>query len=444
MVKKGGGAFDTANKVLDSAAKVMVAEQKADPLLGEAHKLWDAFTALEAAKGKGDKKGGKTTISKPKLKEMVMHLNKLQRMQFVSMARLDEFVDREFKKSDRDGNAKLEFNEFFDFYRKWLNCDSKQVLARLSSTMDEVERCFLEADVNGDMSLDREELLQLLKRRTPPGQPPPADDELRKVVDWLFEEFDANGDGVFQYEEFVEGFNAMCEKLSVLHDGALKKLSTKSWFKKVVNDDDLDDDDLEALEQAVMRRYEVDPWVVRVGEVMPCRGDGGKNVLDMAKAVRKIPLLLKHPDQPLDNISQHYSGRSNVTMVDVQQLIVERKLEGVAFATAIRDALVECWQDGRLCVMRLGQTAPDFCLQYNLADVLPVDVFDAQLLTPGQPLHPSLHCMLRDSAHAATAATFQIANGFALVFVSAFSMHTFRESLRGKLPLGYVQPVQVT
>lgn len=36
-----------------------------------------------------------------------------------------------------------------------------------------------------------------------------------------------------------------------------------------------------------------------------------------------VPVLLKHPDQPFDNIAQHYSSRSDVTLIDVQELIVE-------------------------------------------------------------------------------------------------------------------------
>jgi hypothetical protein len=48
-----------------------------------------------------------------------------------------------------------------------------------------------------------------------------------------------------------------------------------------------------------------------VGELTPSKGDKGKNVLDMAKIRRKIPLLLKHPDQVCDNMTQARRSRSH-------------------------------------------------------------------------------------------------------------------------------------
>jgi len=106
-------------------------------MLGEAHKLWDVFTAKEAeekAKSKANassKKltkvgstsknlsmaGGKSMISKASLKEMVVHLQRAQRMHFVSLDKLEAFVDREFSKYDKDGNLKMDFNEFYALSR---------------------------------------------------------------------------------------------------------------------------------------------------------------------------------------------------------------------------------------------------------------------------------------------------------------------------------------
>lgn len=378
---------------------------------------------------------------------MRCELLKVQRVHFVSLARMEDFIDTEFAAFDTDGNKKMDFDEFYAFYKRWLNCDADYVLGQLATTASEAERCFLEGDANGDMGLDRAEIVAIMRTRTPPGLPAPEDGVLRKLADETIAQYDSDGDGLLQWEEFASAFNVMIERLGELHQALEAEALQRPGFSSVVSDAKLDDDDLEALEQAVRRRYEGETWVVRVGELTAGAGDGGMNVLHQARRCRKIPVLLKHPDQPFDNISQHYSNRSDVSMVDVQQLLLDTAQAGArlgpeGFATAVRDAIVAACQSGRICALRLGQAAPDFALTYNIRDVLPYDVFDAQLLAPG-PLPESLHAMLDGVTTAGPPDGFQIAEGFQLVLISDFSMHTFRGHLRGKLPLGNLQPVQV-
>ena len=151
---------------------------------------------------------------------------------------------------------------------------------------------------------------------------------------------------------------------------------------------------------------------------------------------------------------------------------------------SIRNGIVESWLDGRPCVLRLGAAMPDFAmLIYKHKDagagpVVPLDLFEAVNMQPG-PLNPSLYPVLASfsSTHAATPnhaprtllsppcvcapaacvrddaestgrslgtpKNFVIKDGFKLVLSSALSMHTYAKYTRGRLPLHWLQPVQV-
>ena len=144
----------------------------------------------------------------------------------------------------------------------------------------------------------------------------------------------------------------------------------RQGFITVIPDDELDDDDFEALGLAVRRRYDGEVWVVRENELSAAphstlttpRGYGestrdgpGKSVLSMAAKHKTIPLILKHPDQQFDNVAQHFSGRSNVGMLDLEKLLLETAHGGThkGFAEAVRDCIVECMMTGKICVLRL-------------------------------------------------------------------------------------------
>ena len=138
------------------------------------------------------------------------------------------------------------------------------------------------------------------------------------------------------------------------------------------------------------------------------------------------------------------SDRSDATVVDVQQLLMDHAEDRSPepFARALRDSLLEAMVSGKVLVLRLNQSAPDLALTYNLPAILPFQLWRHEFLKPG-PLHEDLHPMLSEGAYKGKEASFSIANGFHLVVTSAFSMHTFRANLRGKLPIGNFQPVQV-
>ena len=137
----------------------------------------------------------------------------------------------------------------------------------------------------------------------------------------------------------------------------------------------------------------------------------------------------------MSRATQHFVGRADALLIDVQQLLVDKVSEDDV-AAKIRDAIVDCMMAGKTCVVRLAQVSLDLASGYP--SVLPSEVWDAEMLQPG-PLPPALHCMV----NGATATAFQIASGFSLVVISAFHMHSFRSNLRGKLPLEKFQAVQV-
>ena len=75
-------------------------------------------------------------------------------------------------------------------------------------------------------------------------------------------------------------------------------------------------------------------------------------------------------------------------------------------------------------------------LELNVKGVLPLDALTAEQMKPG-PLSPA--CV----ALAGKRSISRIRDGFHLVFSSCFTMDDWKSYLRGKLPLGEMQPVQM-
>ena len=107
--------------------------------------------------------------------------------------------------------------------------------------------------------------------------------------------------------------------------------------------------------------------------------------------------------------------------------------------------------------MRLGPTVPDFALEYDRLcgstgknDLLPYTWLDPECTRPGEPIHKSLHCMLESHTRESPnpifngkPSKFVVKHGFHLVLISSHSMHSYAHNMRGRLSLGYLQPVQV-
>lgn len=96
------------------------------------------------------------------------------------------------KEADKDGSGELNFDEFVRLYKK---CFAITVV-----TEEEVRTQFKRLDKNDDGTINAQELRELLIT---------GDEPLTKAeANALIAEFDKNGDGVLDLEEFVNGLLA--------------------------------------------------------------------------------------------------------------------------------------------------------------------------------------------------------------------------------------------
>jgi hypothetical protein len=104
----------------------------------------------------------------------------------------------------------------------------------------------------------------------------------------------------------------------------------------------------------------------------------------------------------------------------------------------LRDEVLECMRSGTQLLLRLGHTAPDFMGSWNRPD-LPIDFLTPEGKQPG-PLPPFLHRMVQPPQKAQDV---QIDAAYDLVVTSCFNMDDYHSFLRSKIPLQYMQPIQV-
>ena len=130
-------------------------------------------------------------------------------------------------------------------------------------------------------------------------------------------------------------------------------------------------------------------------------------------------------------------------MLDVQQLVMdvaERTLGEDEAIETVRKSIVGAWGDGKILALRLNASAPELMLGWSKPTVLPSSSWKEACHRPGQ-VHNDAAAMLRPKD--GPIETFKIQPGYHLCFVSAFDMNNWKRYLRGKLPLGELQPVQV-
>lgn len=172
----------------------------------------------------------------------------------------------------------------------------------------------------------------------------------------------------------------------------------------------------------------------------------GGNVLVRARKAKKIAVCLNHPDQDMDMVTQYFSSRG-CTIFDGQELgmaIADPKsgVDHKKAAEQIRAAVVEAMEDGNVLVVRLGHGVLDLLLDLNLPGILEAEAFTATSLAPGKPTKEAAKLLL-NAKPKKEPERFVIRDDFHLVFTSQFHQDNWKQYMRGKLPLGEVQPVQM-
>jgi len=269
----------------------------------------------------------------------------------------------------------------------------------------------------------------------------PPIDQLDKLIDETFGRYDVDKSGTLSLPEFEECYNALIDGIGELHRARRSQLIAESGFAQTLRSSRASgctsEADEEDLKEQAKARFDGAVWVVPE--------------LELAVAVRraieqkKMPLLLAEPpgcvDMPSELLNKGKGGLST-KVFNVQELVgrqAEANMTDEAVCAEIRDAALECMDDGKLLVLRLGHSVPDFMFTWNKREVLPIDFLDPEHMVPGN-LAPELRPMAQSSGKGDK---ISITDGYYVTVTSCMHMDNFKDMLRAKLPLHYMQPIQV-
>ena len=101
----------------------------------------------------------------------------------------------------------------------------------------------------------------------------------------------------------------------------------------------------------------------------------------------------------------------------------------------LRMEIVDAWKDGKTLVFRMGHSTPDFMLGLNSIGM----AFNGASMRPGPATEDAKKLLKKKDRPD----TFTIHDNFQFVFTSCFNMDDWKGYLRGKIPMGELQPVQM-
>jgi len=430
-----------------SKSKGEAGEETEQVFLGDAHAIFESWAKWK----KVEKKGANDTTSKKErvlTKEMLQALMKSmheqKRIRFTDPKKMQEWVAEQHDLYDTDKNGYISLEEFVRMYHDFLSSDPEAVLKRYNETASELERIFVASDTDGSFSLARDELISLMQTQNPKGYPPPSDERLSELADELIKQFDADQTGAFEFDEFCEAYNVLLDKLKDLHEEIRTAVLSKANLHGMVQTGtfiESEEAELAELEELTKDRFNRNPWVCRKDELTGER-EGG-NVLERARRAGKLPILLKHPDQEFDDISQHLASKGAM-IHDMQGEIMaigKKEKTEQAVVDDLTAAICEAMDLGKMLVIRLANSAPDLMFDWHYNYGLPNTFWTAENMTPGCTLTDDHLKLLKK--HKYDTSRFAMFEGFHLVFASCFSTDDWKQFLRCKLPLGEMQPVQV-
>jgi hypothetical protein len=214
-------------------------------------------------------------------------------------------------------------------------------MQQYADTANEIEALFVQYDADSSFGLAREELLKLMRGKSPRGWPEPSDEALGEIADKIFKQYDDDKSKTLDFDEFQSAYNDMIDQLNELYatirqtvinnegaglrgmiadavrraDHAARRSDARppgsacqSHARAYPSDESVpsvpraaqsfvDDEaaELAELEKATACRYDGKEWVVRREEVLGDR-EGG-NTIERARKAKKIPILFKHPEQ---------------------------------------------------------------------------------------------------------------------------------------------------
>merc|ERR1719453_458221 len=279
-------------------------------------------------------------------------------------------------------------------------------------------------DKNHDFKLTVEELVTFIMDRTPPGVLRPKPEEVDELVGDAMSKFDKNKDSALQFEEFSEAYNHLMAGMNELLAKQRKVVMETTGFKGLMKRHD----STEALQEATKDRYKGPVWVIPYKET--------RTAIAEAYKAEKVPLLLDKPPGEFDLATSELESAGEL-LVQMQELTMEfakNKLTAKEVAEKVREKVLDGMHAGRKVVLRMGQSTPDWMLSFNLSGVLPLEFLQHHAAGP-----LDAEFAKEFGVDPAT----RVVEGFQLVLTSCFTMDTYQQYFKAKLPLREVQPIQV-
>eukprot|EP00908_Phaeocystis_cordata_P023830 Transcript_6283.p2 GENE.Transcript_6283~~Transcript_6283.p2 ORF type:complete len:371 (-),score=164.78 Transcript_6283:1271-2383(-) len=183
--------------------------------------------------------------------------------------------------------------------------------------------------------------------------------------------------------------------------------------------------------------YEGKVWRVPITALEPA--------LAKVAAAGKTPLLLDATDT---RVTDMYFMYSEATVVEAKKVVTDVRMAGTTVEAAregLRTQLVHAMRWGHLLVVRMANSAADFCGSYCSPDAFPVDLFDATKLPAGRDAarDPLWLPVLRPADTGGGPAPLPVPPQFSVVVTSTFKPDNYEKLLQGALPLQHLQPVEV-
>jgi len=330
-------------------------------------------------------------------------------------------VDEQFSRFNINQDKSLSFEEFVGFFGAWLDTEACELVETHEATFDAVEKIFMKHDKDHDFELTQTELRKLMLLHYPEGIPKPEASEVSKVVHKIIATYDTNNDKQLNFDEFSQAYNSMIEMVNQLAKKEREKIMEKSNFRSLLKRLDTK----EKILDEIVHRYDQEAWVITMNEI--------REAAERAYGKGKVPLFLDDPPGDMDFATSRY--RSDGNCQDQIRKLAENETSTSEICGLVKEAVETSLRDGQPCVLRLGHCAPDFMFQLNMEGKCTPAFFDPATQSPGN-IDPDLQKEMRLQVN-------RVDEDYRLVITSCFTMNTYKDFFRSKLPLQHMQPIQV-
>jgi len=183
--------------------------------------------------------------------------------------------------------------------------------------------------------------------------------------------------------------------------------------------------------------YEGKVWRVPITALEPA--------LARVAAAGKTALLL---DGTGERVTDMYFTYSEATVIEAKRVITDVRMAGVeveAVREGLRQQLVHAMRWGHLLVLRMSNTAADFCGSYCAPETFPTQLFEAGTLPAGKDAAKDVVFakVLRPADTGGGCGPLPVPPQFSVVVTSTFKPANYEALLQDSLPLQHLQPIEI-